>query len=138
MSAKSKTVGKWQKGQTGNPAGRPKDVRSITVLKNDLELAVREKLTATKVTQIVNRMVDMAINSPDEKIAIMAGKTILDMAVSKAAVQEAVAQRAPITIVIENATLAAQQIEQKRAEPTKVKYEIIESTTVDAPDGTRK
>lgn len=138
MSTKAKTVGKWEKGQSGNPAGRPKDVRSITVLKNDLELAVRDKLTATKVTQIVNRMVDIALNCPDPEIAIKAAKPILDMAISKAAVQEAVAQRAPITIVIENATLAAQQTEQKRAEPTKVKYEIIESTPVDSSDGTRK
>lgn len=134
MPEASKAVGKWEKGVSGNPAGRPKDVRSITVLKNDLELAVREKLTATKVTQIVNRMVDIAINSPDEKLAIMAGKTIIDMAVSKAAVQEAVAQRAPITIIIENATLAAQAQEQKRNEPTKVKYEIIESTPLNPAD----
>jgi hypothetical protein len=79
-------------------------------------------------------MVDIAINSPDEKLAIMAGKTIIDMAVSKAAVQEAVAQRAPITIIIENATLAAQAQEQKRNEPTKVKYEIIESTSLNPAD----
>ncbi len=97
-------------------------MRSLTVLKNDLELAVRDRLTATKVTQVVNRMLDIALNSPDEKNAISAGKTILDMAVSKAAVQEAVAQRAPITIVIENATLAAQE-QKKPTEPPRVVYE---------------
>jgi hypothetical protein len=120
------TKGKWEKGKSGNPRGRPTNAsrpRDIVTLKNDLELAVRDQLTPTKVTQIVNRMMKIAIEHPDPKHAIAAGKLILDMSVSKAHVQEAVAQRAPITIVIENATLSAQHEQQKTIEAT---YNVIE------------
>lgn len=117
--------GKWVKGKSGNPAGRPSDQRNISVLKNDLELAVREKLTATKVTQVVNRMVELALGD-DPKVAVSAGKLILDMAISKAAVQEAVANRAPITIIIENATLAAQAADTKKKQVIEaVSYEVV-------------
>lgn len=54
-------------------------------------------------------MLEIAINHPDTKASISAAKIILDMSVSKAAVQEAVSQRAPINIIIENATLARQE-----------------------------
>ena len=116
--------GKWEKGKSGNPAGRPKDQRNITTLKNDLELAVREKLTPAIVTRVVNRMVELATKGED-KVAVTAGKAILDMAISKAAVQEAVAQRAPITIIIENATLAAMAKEQTASKPIEVEYNVV-------------
>lgn len=116
--------GKWEKGKSGNPAGRPKDQRNITTLKNDLELAVREKLTPAIVTRVVNRMVEIATKGED-KVAVTAGKAILDMAISKAAVQEAVAQRAPITIIIENATLAAMAKEQTASKPIEVEYNVV-------------
>jgi Family of unknown function (DUF5681) len=117
--------GKWVKGKSGNPKGRPPTAlrpKTIVELKNDLEIAVRDALTPTKVTQIVNRFLDIAINHPDIKQALIAGKTILDYSVSKAAVQEAVAQRAPINIIIENATLAKQPQEHKVIETT---YEVV-------------
>ena len=117
--------GKWEKGKSGNPAGRPKDQRNITTLKNDLELAVREKLTPAIVTRVVNRMVEIATKGED-KVAVTAGKAILDMAISKAAVQEAVAQRAPITIIIENATLAAMAKEQTANKPIEVEYNVVQ------------
>jgi hypothetical protein len=118
--------GKWEKGKSGNPAGRPKDQRNITTLKNDLELAVREKLTPAIVTRVVNRMVEIATKGED-KVAVTAGKAILDMAISKAAVQEAVAQRAPITIIIENATLAAMAKEHTASKPIEVEYNVVSS-----------
>lgn len=117
--------GKWSKGKSGNPKGRPPVAtrpRDIVTLKNDLELAVRDCLSQTKVTQVVNRMLEIAINHPDPKSAISAAKIILDMSVSKAAVQEAVGQRAPINIIIENATLA-KQTEEKVIEAT---YHVVE------------
>jgi hypothetical protein len=115
------TKGKWGKGKSGNPRGRPPTAsrpRDIVTLKNDLELAVRDCLSATKVTQVVNRMLEIAIHHPDTKSAISAAKIILDMSISKAAVQEAVAQRAPINIIIENATLAKQTEEKEVIEAT--------------------
>lgn len=124
--AVDKVPGKWVKGRSGNPNGRPKDQRNIVTLKNDLELAVREKLTPAKVTQIVNRMVDIAINHPDPKMAIAAGKTVLDLAISKAAVQESVGQRAPITIVIENATLAQLTEDKNKNVVKEVSYEVVD------------
>ena len=98
-----------------NAAERPRD---IVTLKNDLELAVRDQLTPTKVTQIVNRVIAIALDCEDAKQALSAAKIILDMSVSKAAVQEAVAQRAPINIIIENATIAKQAEESNVIEAT--------------------
>jgi hypothetical protein len=68
-------------------------------------------------------MLEIAINHPDTKASISAAKIILDMSVSKAAVQEAVAQRAPINIIIENATLAKQAEEKEVIEAT---FHVIE------------
>jgi hypothetical protein len=119
------TPGKWVKGKSGNPKGRPRDAdrpRDIVTLKNDLELAVRDQLTPTRVTQIVNRVMKMALDPNEQsKNVLAAAKMILDMSVSKAHVQEAVAQRAPINIIIENATLAKQS-EDKTIE---AKYEVV-------------
>jgi hypothetical protein len=119
------TKGKWVKGQSGNPKGKPKDLRTIAVLKNDLELAVREKLAAATVSRIVNRMVDIALGEhEDPKHSISAAKLILDMAISKAAVQEQANQRPAISIIIENATMAAQKLEEQSIEAT---YSVVSS-----------
>lgn len=111
--AKSKAVTQWKPGESGNPKGRPKDQRTIAVLKNDLELAVREKLSKAAVSSVVNRMVKIATQSVDEMAAIAAGKVVLNMAISKAHVQEQVSGKSGFTIVIENATVQA--LKQKAA-----------------------
>ena len=118
------TKGKWVKGQSGNPKGKPKDLRTIQVLKNDLELAVREKLSAATVSRVVNRMVNIALNDVEPKHSIAAAKLIMDMAISKAAVQEQANQRPAISIIIENATLAKQKLKEQPIEAT---YSVVSS-----------
>lgn len=110
--------GQWPAGTSGNPEGRPRGVKTIQVLKNDLELAVRARLSRKKITRVINKMVALAIDGD-----VKAAKLIMDMTLSKQALQDAASERSPqITIVIENATLAAKVNEQ----PVKIiegKYE---------------
>lgn len=116
-------TGRWVAGQSGNPKGQPKGIKTITVLKNNLELAVRERLTATKVTQIVNKMAELALAGD-----VKAAKLILDMAISKAAVHEANRDQAPtIHITIENATIAAKQAVANQ--PIEAEYNDISGKT---------
>jgi hypothetical protein len=117
-----KSVTTWVKGQSGNPAGRPKDTRSIAVLKNDLELAVREELSPSRVTAVVNRMVKIATESIDENAAIAAGKVVLSMAISKPHVQEQQSGKSGFTIVIENATLQALAQQKPEQKPIEASY----------------
>src|SRR5271167_4280451 len=101
IPAKKKgAVTKWVPGQSGNPKGRPKDVRTVAVLKNDLELAVREHLSPARVTSVVNRLITIATKSRDPMAAVAAGKVILGMAISKAHIQEQATGRQGFTIVI--------------------------------------
>lgn len=105
----TKAVTKWKPGQSGNPKGRQKDQRSIAVLKNDLEIAVREKLSPAAVSSVVNRLLKITEKSADEMAVIAAAKVILGMAISKPHVQEQQSGKSGFTIVIENATLQALQ-----------------------------
>jgi hypothetical protein len=117
---KAKTLTVWKPGQSGNPKGRPKDQRTIAVLKNDLELAVREELSPVKVTQVVNRMIKIATESRDTLAAVAAAKVVLGMAISKPHVQEQSSGSKGFTIVIENATLQALQKPPIDAEFTQI------------------
>lgn len=121
--AKKKAVTKWVPGQSGNPLGRPKDVRTIAVLKNDLELAVRGELKPVRVTQVVNRMIDIALKSRDPIAAVAAAKVVLGMAISKPHVQEQQSGSKGFTIVIENATLQALQKPPIDAEFTQIEVD---------------
>jgi Family of unknown function (DUF5681) len=106
IPAKAANVTSWKEGTSGNPTGRPKDVRTIQVLKNDLELAVREKLSPARVSSVVNRLLDIAIaKTSSDKDAIAAGKVILDMAISKSVVQEPVESKSGLKVIIETLTL---------------------------------
>lgn len=97
--------GKFLEGVSGNPAGRPLGSRSKLVkIKEKLEIAVREGISADKITRIVIKMATMA-----EEGDVKAARLILDKFMSSGATQEESegqeAQRG-ITIRIENATFA--------------------------------
>jgi hypothetical protein len=69
-------------------------------------------------------MLAIATESKDEQAAIAASKVILNMAVSKAHVQEQQSGRTGFTIVIENATLQALTKQQEK--PVDASYKQIE------------
>jgi hypothetical protein len=66
-------------------------------------------------------MIDIALTADDPKSAVAAGKVVLDMAISKAHVQEQSQGNKGFTIVIENATLQALQ-----KPPIEAEYKQIE------------
>ena len=123
-----KTATSWKEGQSGNPTGRPKDVRTLQVLKNDLELAVRERLSPSRVSAVVNRLLDIATSKTSaDKEAIAAGKVILDMAITKSAVQEPFESKAGLKVIIETLTLQQVAPEVKiTTKPIDVEYTQIE------------
>lgn len=101
--ATTQNDGKWVKGQSGNPNGRPKGSKAeLTELKQELEVAVRRSLPAQKIINIVTKIADMA-----EAGDVKAAKLILDKFVSNATGAEEVAgDSGGIVIRIENATFA--------------------------------
>lgn len=101
--------GRWVKGQSGNPNGRPKGKRNeLTELQQDLEIAVRKSISSAKVVKIVEKMVEMA-----EQGDVKAAKLILDKVIPNATPQDdGNGDNGGITIRIENATLLAQQPQQ--------------------------
>lgn len=97
--------GQFLEGVSGNPAGRPAGSRSkIVKIKEKLELAVREGISAERITKIVIKMAELA-----EDGDVKAARLILDKFMSGAAIQDdpedPQASRG-ITIRIENATFA--------------------------------
>jgi hypothetical protein len=72
--------GKFLPGKSGNPNGRPKGRKNqITVLKQDLEIAIRERMDPEKVQAVVDSMFAEALNGN-----VGAGKLILDKIMSNA------------------------------------------------------
>ncbi len=70
----------FKKGESGNPRGRPRGKKSqITMLKQDLEIAVRDGLAPGKIRKIVDAMVDKAIEGN-----VGAARLILDKTLSNA------------------------------------------------------
>jgi hypothetical protein len=129
IPAKSPTA--WQPGESGNPKGRPKDVRTLQVVKSDLELAVRQQLNPSRVSSVVNRLLDIATaKTSTDKDAIAAGKVILDMAISKSAVQEPFEGKGGLKVIIETLTLhtAATPDVKISAKPIEVEFTEVENT----------
>ena len=96
--------GKFLPGVSGNPNGRPKGKKNIiTTLKQDLEIAIRENLTAEDVQNVVNAMLAEALNGN-----VGAGKLILDKVLSNARETEDEKETGGgLKVVIENATFEA-------------------------------
>lgn len=93
--------GQYVKGQSGNPAGRPKGRKNeLTELKQDLEIAVRKNVKPDDIKNIVQRMVDEALSG-----SVGAAKLILDKVLSNARDgDDAPDIQGGITIRIENLT----------------------------------
>ena len=102
-------AGKFLEGASGNPGGRPQGSRSKLVkIKEKLELAVRENISAARIGRIVDKMATLA-----EEGDIRAARLIFDKFISNASAgedpEEASSQARGITIRIENATFAKTQ-----------------------------
>lgn len=100
--------GKFLEGVSGNPAGRPPGTRNkLVTVKQKLELAVREGMSADKLGRIINKMADMALAGDTR-----AARLILDKFISSATTGDEQADESAsrgITIRIENATFAKTQ-----------------------------
>lgn len=75
--------GRFPKGISGNPKGKMKGTRNeITLLRLTLEKALREYIgnpaNAEQLLAGIDRIIDIAVNSPDEKQAISAMKLLLE------------------------------------------------------------
>jgi hypothetical protein len=75
--------GRFVKGVSGNPKGKAKGVRNeITLMRLTLEKALREYIgnpaNAEQLLAGIDRIIDIAVNSPDEKQAISAMKLLLE------------------------------------------------------------
>lgn len=97
--------GKFLEGVSGNPAGRPAGSRSKLVkVKEKLDLAVRENVSAERIYRIVSKIADMA-EAGDVKAATLIFKTFLSQASAQEDPEDPQQSRG-ITIRIENATFA--------------------------------
>lgn len=96
--------GKWVKGVSGNPNGRPKGRKNhITELKQGLEIAIRENLTPHQVARVVNAMLEQALAGN-----VQAGKLILDKVLSNAKdADDAQENNGGLRIIIQNASVEA-------------------------------
>lgn len=113
--------GTFPAGVSGNPLGRPKGNKNeLTELKQKLEIAVRQSLSVSRVTKIVEKVAQMA-----EEGNLRAAKLILDKVISNAKDVDDVDDKATggIRIVIENATILAQkQREQNPTQPVEGEF----------------
>lgn len=112
--------GTFVKGVSGNPAGRPPSRKNqLTVLKQDLEIAIRKNVRPAQIHAIVDRMVDLAINEG----SVGAAKLILDKTISNAKDDEDIKQAGGgVRVIIENVTVGRklETIEADEAEYTDI------------------
>lgn len=98
--------GRFVKGQSGNPAGRPPNTKNkLANLRKELELAIIEHVGIPRLKRIINKVAEKA-----EAGDMRAAKLILDKVVSNAGPDDTVEDNGRTVIFrIENATFAAQQ-----------------------------
>ena len=96
--------GTFLPGQSGNPNGRPLGKKSqITELKQDLEIAIRDKVKPGRIVKIVEKMCTLA-----EEGSVGAAKLILDKVLSNAKDADDVKEaEGGFTFVVKNVTLQA-------------------------------
>lgn len=93
--------GRFVKGASGNPVGRPKGTKNeIAEMKRNLELAVRKNINEREINGIIQSMIAEALNGN-----VTAGKLILDKVMSNARLDDDEGEDKPeIVIKIENLT----------------------------------
>jgi Family of unknown function (DUF5681) len=88
---------KWQKGESGNPAGRP---RSLFSFKRELEMKASEvdpkdRLGRTYGKQVIDRAFDLALRGPKSSRQVNAIREILDRVLGKPVQAVALADMRP-------------------------------------------
>jgi|10_taG_2_1085330.scaffolds.fasta_scaffold76163_2 hypothetical protein len=114
--------GRWLPGKSGNPSGRPPSRKNqITVLKQDLEIAIRDGLKKKDINDIVQSMVTLAKTG-----SVQAAKLVLDKTISNARdVEDVQKDGGGVRVVIENITVGR---ETETIEAEDADYEEIEET----------
>ena len=94
--------GRFVAGVSGNPNGRPKGRKNvITELKQDMEIALRENLSAEDIKGVIQSMLAEALNGN-----VGAGKLILDKVLSNARdTEDAKEQEGGMKVIIEHAII---------------------------------
>ena len=104
ISTSRNEAGQFLPGVSGNPAGRPVSRKNqITVLKQDLEVALRQNVKPSEIHAIIQSMVGLAKNGH-----VGAAKLILDKVLTNAtAVEDEERSAGRLQIVIQNVTSGA-------------------------------
>jgi hypothetical protein len=124
--------GRFVKGQSGNPAGRPPNTKNkLSALRKELELAVIEHVGIPRLKRIINKIAEKA-----EAGDMRAAKLLLDKVVPNAGPgDEADNNGRTVVFRIENATFAAQhKIEQQK--PNSIDVQVTDVTPITPQEST--